>query len=290
MKNFQRTINGQVYKGKVFEELDLINKLGRTKEEWELVNQYQKTFPQLLIDDVEGFVIDGRTLWKELGEPLDKFADWAKRKICSSFKEDLDYKKGLVIPNDFDELQLANVKEMSKNQLSRYGISNSYTLTLETAKSLALATGIDKKSSDEVREKGDLVRKYFISMEKILKDYEVWTMIREPEKQGWNDMKLSIHDWCVRKGYDFLDNVFYTREANMINVALTGMKASDLNFKNRVDDKQTRDNLQIEVNKAIADLQIINKALLDSDMDFEVRKGIIENTCKNTYSKIKDLV
>lgn len=47
MKSFTKTINGQKYKGKAFEELDIINKFKKTKEEWELINKYQKNFPAI---------------------------------------------------------------------------------------------------------------------------------------------------------------------------------------------------------------------------------------------------
>lgn len=291
MKNFQKTINGVTYKGKAFEEDDILNKLGRTKNEWELVDKYQKTFPQLLLDnDKNDFVVDGEILWRELGKPQGEFRKFYNRKIIDVFTENVDYKKELVIPKKINEDILVDVKNMNQNQLSRYGISENYILTIEVAKSLSLGVGTTAKSSEEVRDKGNLVRKYFILIEKILKDYDKWTMVREPQKDGWNVLEKSIDKWCIRSGYDHKDRVFHSREANMLNVALTGCSACELNIKNKVKDKKTRDNLQLEVNKALSELQIIDKALIDSNMDFDTRKVIIENTCKITYAKIKDLI
>lgn len=291
MKNFQRTINGVTYKGKAFEEEDIINKLGRTKDEWELIDKYQKTFPQLLLDDDKNdFVIDGRVLWEELGRPQGNYADWIKRKVANVFKYSIDYQTTLIVPRKVDESIIENVYNMNKNQLSRYGISENHTFTIEVAKSLSLSVGTTAKSSEKVREKGNLVRKYFILIEKILKDYEKWTMVREPQKEGWNVLDKAIDEWCVRNGHDFKDRAFHSREANMLNIALTGCSACELNIKNKVKDKKTRDNLNIEVNKALSELQIIDKALIDSDMNYDTRKVIIENTCKITYARIKDLI
>lgn len=91
MKKFQKTINGQVYKGEKFDKLDIINKFNCSEEEWNLIDQYQNTFPQLLLDNVEGFVIDARTLWKELGEPQGEFKKWSKRKITNNYERGSDY-------------------------------------------------------------------------------------------------------------------------------------------------------------------------------------------------------
>lgn len=61
-------------KVKIFEEDDLLNKLGMTKEECNLVLSYQTTFPELL-QDSNGFVIDGEILCKEL-DIKDDFTSW----------------------------------------------------------------------------------------------------------------------------------------------------------------------------------------------------------------------
>lgn len=154
-----------------------------------------------------------------------------------------------------------------------------YILTLDCAKNLAM---MEKK-------KGELVRRYFLLMENILKEYEKWSLIREPEKCGANDLKQSIKEWCERN--DKLDvpvSVFYTQEFNMLNVCLTGFKAQDIRNIKNVLDSQTRNNLDFEVNNALHMLQFTDIALLNSNMSFEQRKSIIENTCNKTYKHIKD--
>lgn len=275
MKKFQKTINGLKYQGKAFEEDDIIKKLGRSNNEWEIINQYQKTFPQLLIDDVEGFVVDAEILWNELDKPQGEYSKFAKRKIVDMFDFNVDYSR-------YDKL-VGTIKNGNGKKVERH------ILTLETAKSIALGVGTDKKSSVEVRQKGNLVRKYFILIEKALKEMDKWIEVREPEKEGWNSMVFSLQNWCARRNH-VMDDVFKSREANMINIALTGMDASEIRYITKAKDNITRDGLQAEVNQAISNLQFLNKSLLDSNMDFEVRKGIIETTCKTTYNHIKDLI
>lgn len=274
MRKFQKKINGVVYKGEKFERLDIINKFNRTEEEWNLIDQYQNTFPQLLLKDVEGFVIDAEQLWNELSKPQGEYSKWFKRKIQPLFKLDKDYSR-------YDKL-VGTMKNGNKKKVERH------LLTLRVATHIAMSTGSDKNSNKETRKKGELVRDYFILIEQILKEYEDWTKERNPEKEGYKEMKVAIHDWCIRKGFDYLNDYFYIREANMLNVALTGQKAIDLRALKGVKDSKTRDNLDVEINKALADLQNNNMMLLANDMDFEIRQQFLENYCNRKYKYIKE--
>lgn len=84
MKNFTKTINGIKYKGQMFEKLDIINKFNQSEEKWELIDQYQKIFPELLLKDTNDFIINGRILWEQLGEPHTQFNKWIERKLVRS--------------------------------------------------------------------------------------------------------------------------------------------------------------------------------------------------------------
>ena len=84
------------------EELELY---GFDKNEIEVVQIYQKNFPQLL-QDVNGFVIDARPLWMQLGEPQGDYSNWINRKII---------KKGFVKNIDF-ELNHKTVEQVSFSQ------------------------------------------------------------------------------------------------------------------------------------------------------------------------------
>ncbi len=152
MKSFQKTINGKKYKGKAFERLDIINKFNQTEETWKLIDKYQKTFPQLLIDNTEDFVIDGETLCKELGV-LSNFNDWLLRKtkgkegklIKYRFTEDVDYK-----------CTSGKSETQRKNGQKGITIKNIITLTLDCAKKIAMRQNNDN---------GDMVCDYFICIE-----------------------------------------------------------------------------------------------------------------------------
>lgn len=62
MKKVKVNVSGEAIKVNIFEKRELIEKLDFTEEDARLVIIYQKTFPELLQDGVEGFVIDTRTL------------------------------------------------------------------------------------------------------------------------------------------------------------------------------------------------------------------------------------
>lgn len=285
MKKFTKTINGEKYKGEAFEKLDIMNKFERTEQEWELINKYQKIFPQLLIDDIDEFVIDARTLWMQLGTPHGDFSNWVQRKILkkSWFEENRDYTfdwyKGKT---KYDDNKSVDVKlDINNiNQMVRNGYYKEYTLTLDCAKSVCMM---------ESTENGQLCRSYFILIEKILKKYEIWEIGRESEKEGWKRMKHYIQKWCVTNNYDATNDYFYIREANLLNEALTGFKACDIRNKLNVVDNQTRNNLTYEINDIISKLQDVNIALLLANMNFEKRKEIIEDTCRVQYSHIKEM-
>ncbi|QDY27199.1 antA/AntB antirepressor family protein [Clostridium botulinum] len=276
MKNFTKTINGQKYKGKAFEESDMVNKFNKTKKEWELIDKYQKTFPQLLINDTEDFVIDGETLCRELGVK-DNFNDWLLSNRKSKQGKLIKYR---CVENIDYKCTSRNRETQRKSGQKGVAVKNIITLTLNTAKKIAMRQNNDN---------GDLVCNYFILMENILKDYEIWTLVREPEKDGWNEMKGYIKEWCKKRNYDYKDDYFYIREANMLNETLTGFTATGIRNIKQVSDNQTRDNLNSTINNALSVLQKVNISLLIADMDFEKRKEIIENTCKNQYAHIKKM-
>ena len=69
---------------KKFSKRQLLDQCGFNAEETQIILDYQKKLPILVENDnVEGFCIDARDLWKQLGEPQGKFADWVKRKITT---------------------------------------------------------------------------------------------------------------------------------------------------------------------------------------------------------------
>lgn len=266
-----KTVTINKTKVKIFEEDDLINKLNMSSEDSNLVLEYQRRFPELLQDGLEGFVIDGEVLWNELNKPQGEYSKWFKRKIKPIFTENIDYLK-------VDKLVVLN-KRASK-------VLERHIFTLESAKHIAMMTGSDKNSSDEVRIVGNLIRNYFIKMESVIRNYEKWSITREPEKKNWNYMMSCLEQWCKNQSFDYADKVFRTREANMINESLTGRTALELKLHIGYKDKSTREHLNCEINKAIDELQLINSSLLLANMDFETRKSIIKSTCDGKYKHL----
>ena len=259
-------------KVRVFEEDDLIQKLGLAKEKAELVLEYQRKFPELLQENNGDFIIDAENLWNQLNKPQGEYAKWFKRKIKPLFLENVDFTR-------YDKL-VGTIKNGNGKKVERH------ILNVEMAKQISLMSGSDKNSSKDVRDTGRFVRDYFITMEDALRDYETWTSIREPEKDGWNIMRQYIKEWCIRNNYDETLNKFYIREANMININLTGKSANEIKTYIGFKDTITRDHLDSETNKAISELQNINISLLLADLDFKTRSSIIKTTCENKYSDL----
>ena len=160
----------------------------------------------------------------------------------------------------------------------RKGYSKYYLFTLEAAKSLAMIENNDK---------GNLVRRYFITMERTLRNYKEWNTSRGIEKEGYRHMMDELEKWVIRNDYDTKDfKVFAARESNMINIALTGLTAVGIRSYFSAKDEITRDHLTKECNEAINSLQEINSSLILNNLDFEMRKSIIEGTCRSKYSNL----
>lgn len=273
MKNFQRTINGQVYKGRVFEEEDILKKLGRNISDWELINKYQKTFPQLLLDDTDDFVIDARTLHTELGVGRD-FTNWVKSNTKSL---------GSVENTDFIELTPLKAKTLKVGRSTK-----DYSFTIEVAKDIAMTTGTNPRANDMLKENSKLVRNYFTLVEKCLKDMDSWNEVREPEKKSYNEMSKEIDEWGTRNEIPNVDRFLQKRECNMINMALLNHKAIDIRSILKSKNNITRDNFTSEYNKIIDQLQqmVINQLLLD--LPFSKREEQIKKICELRYKHIKE--
>lgn len=260
-----KTVQIDKVKIRVFEEEDLRNKLNLDEKGIKLVLDYQRTFPELLQDDVEGFVISSKRLHKALEVGRD-YSTWVKNRIEKyHFTENKDYiEKNLIHQN-------GGIKKSHGGDRK----SKDYLFTLDTAKSLAMIENNDL---------GRLVRDYFVLMERTLRNYKEWADVRGEEKSGYNNMVMELTKWIERNGHDIKDlKVFRARECNMLNIALTGMDAVRIRSYFESKDEITRDNLTTEYNKALSKLQELNTSLLISDLDYTMRSGIIESTCKRQY-------
>lgn len=255
-----KTINGIKYK--LFKREELIEKLNMTNEEADIVENYQVKFPQLLQVDKNGFCIDGETLCKELGIGSN-FNDWLLGNRKGREGKLIKYR---CIENTDFEVN----REIAKN--SKGGRPKTVIkLTLKCAKKIAMRQN---------NEMGDLVCDYFILMEETLRNYEDWTKIREPEKEGYKELCSYLKLWAERnlKCYD-IDGL-YSREANMLNVALKGRTALELKIEKGYIDNITRDHFNTYENSKMKELQLIDISLLKNNKSFEERKEFINNYCK----------
>lgn len=257
---------------KVFEEDELREKIGLSKEEIDLILEYQDKFPELLQDDIEGFIIDARKLYSQLKLQKD-FSDWFKTQV-----------KNLELE---EEKSYTTLKGNCTTMQPRATLD--YYLTLDTAKDVCMTIGSSNRTNKETKELSKMVRNYFKLMEKTLRKYESWNMIREPEKQEYNIMVDELRKWCERNNYEIDDKIFKSfrvRESNMINQNLTGKVASEIKTHIGYKDNITRDHLDEKLNSAILDLQKLNTNLLIANMDFETRNNLIKTVCTTKYSDL----
>lgn len=264
-----KTVQINKTKVRIFEDQELKEKLGMSEKDIELVSTYQRTFPELLRDE-NGFCIDGETLCNQLGVK-DDFTSWllADRKSV---------KGKLIKYRSVENTDFIVNREISENPKGGRPKTD-IKLTLECAKKIAMRQN---------NEKGDLVCDYFILMEKTLRDYEKWTEIREPEKQNANKLKSELKKWGLKNFANCDEKGLYAREFNMINKNLTDKTALELKLYLGYKDKQTREHLTIEVNKAIDFLQEFDINLLTCGMDFETRNKMIKQICETNYKYIKE--
>lgn len=234
-----------------------------TEEETKLTMEVQRTFPELLINEGE-YIESARHLYLKLGLSEAHYAKWYKKNIVNN--------EFFLNEKDWFEVFTPKVKSPNGGRPT-----TDYKISLEFAKHLSMM---------QRTESSHKVRCYFILMEKAIKGMQEHVIIREPEKQGYMEMKQNISDWCDRNGYDKTIETFYTREANLLNESLFGMSALEIKMYLGYKDRDTREHLELEHNKALYQLQLVNSSLLMANLDFEARKQIIKETCKNKY---KDL-
>lgn len=259
-------ING--IKVKVFTKKDLTQKLGFSEEESKIIMQYQKTFPELLQDKVEGFVIDARRLWEQLDKPQGEFGKWIKRKVIS---------RGYVENSDFANIDKS--VDIGKTNISRK--QSEYFLNVDCAKNVCMSENTDK---------GRLTRRYFILMEKAIRSMDDWIVIREPQKEGYKELCSKLKEKYEEISNSEVPYYVYSNEADMLNVALLGARAKDIREELEIKDNQTREWLNSEVNKALCELQLIDSSLVIGNIYFEERKRIIEDTCDSKYCGLRNMI
>ena len=155
-----------------------------------------------------------------------------------------------------------------------------YKIIIDSAKEICMMENTDN---------GKLCRKYFILMEKTVKDMQNWIIVREPQKEGYKFMCKAIDkNYKVLHDGNEPNKFIYSNNADMINLAMFGYKSKKMKQILEVEyNEPLRDNLVFEANKALYELQQLNENLLYSNIDFQTRKEIIKNTCNIKYMDIR---
>ena len=230
-----------------------LERLCCTKEEIELVLEYQKRFPVILDNEnnMEKFCIDARELYKGIiqSDDMSNFSRWMKRALNNyRFAENVDF--SMIRP-------IGLIKHFGEGGDAK---SVNYTLSLDMAKQLAM---VDKRDS------GFSARRYFILMEDIVKRNKEWLEVRFPERKEYKDMCTKLSEYIERTFKREADKYDFAREANIINTIATGASAQSIrNYLGVMDNDLTRDSLEKEYNERLAFLQKQNMIYLG--MNFSI--------------------
>ena len=266
--SIMKVIQRNKIKFKVFTEEELKEKLGMREEDIQVVLEYQDKFPELL-QEKEGFCIDAEKLHKQLG--LKKaFTTWIKQYT------DKNNKYNFLIDKDFSFSLQGKVQKEGNREIKRQ--VKIYTLTIDIAKHICLLTGTKE---------AEMIRKYFIIIEKTLRNYEEWDKVRNPQRENANKLKSELKLWAIRNHFDADYNGLYSREFNLLNVCLTGLTALEIKSYIGFTDKQTREHLEIEINKALDFIQTFDINLIKLNKSFEDRSEMIKQICDITYPNLK---
>ena len=236
-----------------FTKRQLLDQCGFDSEEAKIILEYQKKLPILAENyETDGFCINARDLWEQLGKPQGKFADWIKRKLIQkktkggifTFIEDRDY---LTISQKCEIADTGGFKEY-----------NDYLITIDCSKNISMMENTDI---------GALCRKYFILMEKAVKKNIEWELIRYPLREGYKKMQDALNAYMnrmIQKGADDWD---YKIEANALNIIATGFSAQEIRLFVGCKDNITRDSLTSTYNEYLLKLQELNIVYLGMNMN-----------------------
>ena len=264
-------------------------KLGiRDKELRKSIIEFQKQIP-ILTEDGEGFCVNARDLHNQLvinsknNKKGSMFSNWIKKRIE---KYDFEENEDFVIEYSVSKNGNANfseeeIKSMSPQKRSSYGISEEYKLTISMAKELAMV---------ENNENGKLARKYFINVEKILKDAIEWERIRKPEREKYKEMCEELKKYFIRnfnKEPMFYD---YSNEADTLNQICLGAKAKIIREYIGTQDKNTREWLNKQYNKYLDEIQQLNIMYLKMNLEKNRRYDLIKQGFKALYPNASFLV
>lgn len=251
---------------------NLIKKLGVTNEEIiKLITEYKDKLP-ILTEEGEGFCVNARDLHKELGVGRE-FAKWIKERISKyEFIEKEDYYT--IVNFDDARFSLEEIKDMSIQKRSSLGIVDEYIITMDMAKQLAMVQNNDL---------GKLARKYFVTVEKILKEALKWERIRKPEREKYKELCSELNRYFIRNLNKEPQWYDYANEADALNQICLGAKAKEIRNYIDIQDKNTRDWLEAKYNLYLDEMQQLDIMYIKMNFDKDKRYDLIRQGFKALY-------
>lgn len=263
----------------IFKPQELRNQLGLSEKDIKIIKDYQDKFPILVSigEYKEGdFVVDLDMIWENL-EIKTKSNDWKKRVI-----DELELVEG--------EDYIVCYSQKSSKKGSGGHNKKQHICTIDTAKLILMAQTKSKVSND--------VRKYFILMEKCLREKVIWNMVRADEKELGNEFKSSFGSYLLEHKITTVNDPLFDSYIafgwDILNIVALGKTARKLKEERKILDKQTRDNLLVEDNKRLLFAQ--DRALVGMRVGVEPQRFITFLTNEmehkfgvNYYSELKTL-
>lgn len=245
-----------------FTDKILKNQLNATQEEINTILEYQETFP-ILSEIKEDYdetmcVVSARDIHCGL-ELSTRFNDWMKRMIKYGFEENIDY-------------ILVTQKRVTNNPKNPYTNENDYILTINMAKELCMI---------QRNEKGRNARKYFILMEKFVKNKIVWEDTRELAKGDFKELSCMFSTYMkdTLKISPKFSNI-QPFIADACNVIATGKTAKEIEIELGLHKNETRDNLETEYNLRLDTVQRTFMTLFRSEAD-------VKKVFKSVYEEVE---
>lgn len=267
---------------------NLTKKLGVTNQEViNLITEYKDKLP-ILSEEGEGFCVNARDLHKELGLK-DTFGTWIKNIIAMA-----DLEKGMDYSEWFKQVatdySIVDIENMSINKRNALSITTEYTLTMSSAKEISMLVGALPRVNKETKELSKLTRKYFITVEKILKEALKWERIRKPEREKYKEMCSELKKYFIRNLNKEPQWYDYANEADALNQICLGAKAKEIRTYIDAQDKNTRDWLEAKYNLYLDEMQQLDIMYIKMNFDKDKRYDLIRQGFKALYPDASFLI
>jgi phage anti-repressor protein len=264
-----------------------LERLGCNEEEVKLVMEYQKKLP-VIIDgnDTVKYCVNIKELHTQLGVK-DVFSRWIKNNLLCNFIQGEEFEICFVSAEN-KALAFKDYCDYSMQKLNYYNITKLYMITMNCAKEIAMIAGIASNANSELKENSSLARKYFILIERKIKENKQWLEIRDPEKEEYKNMSFEVEQWMLRVWHKKASKSVYSVEADGINKIVTGLTSQELKLKyNCPTNELIRDYLKKDYNEELLFLERQNQVLLRMNMGYTNRMNMLNKMHNVTFKENK---